>query len=167
MKCDICGACEAVVFIHQSNQGTRTELRLCAACAKNNGVDRLDGDVSASLSKLLSAAITAKEAEAKGAEAKRICPRCASLVSDIRKRGLVGCASCWLVLAADEGSGGEVPFRAHVGRLPSRVAARLAAEEAAARLKHQLAAALKAEDYETAARCRDRIRDLEVGGAGA
>ena len=158
MKCDICGDREAVVFVHQSSRGTKTELRLCAVCAKSRGIDRLDGDVSASLSRLLSAVAPDGEDEAKPRGEGRRCPRCGSLVSDIRKRGLAGCASCWSVLA-DTAS---ASFHPHSGRLPGRVAARRAAAEDLAKLKILLAAAVKAEDYETAARCRDRIR--EFGG---
>jgi protein arginine kinase activator len=160
MKCDICGDREAVVFVHQSSRGTKTELRLCADCAKSRGIDRLDGDVSASLSKLLSAVSPGREGAAQRDEGRR-CPRCGSPVADIRKRGLASCASCWSVLAETA----SASFRPHAGRLPLRVAARRAAAEDLAKLKVLLAAAVKAEDYETAARCRDRIREL--GGDAA
>jgi protein arginine kinase activator len=164
MKCDICGTREAVIFVHQSSHRAKTELRLCTVCAKDRGVDRLDGDVSASLSKLLAAVAEVRKPETQKKPLPKSCPRCGSSLAEVRKRGLAGCAGCWEALGDALKNSVEPAFRVHAGRLPPRVAERRAAEEDATRLKMLLAAAIKAEDYETAARCRDRIRELEEGG---
>lgn len=160
MKCEMCGNRNAVVFVQQIIGDTRSEMRLCAECAKERGL-RGDGDIAQSVAKLLAAVPPSRNAE-KEREGKA-CPVCGLSTAEARKNGSAGCPSCWDLFAVDlfRKVYKDVPRRRHVGRLPVRLEDHRSSILELAQAKERLESALKAEDYETAARCRDRIRVLE------
>jgi protein arginine kinase activator len=86
----------------------------------------------------------------------------------IRKREKIGCAECYSIFSE------EIHFllekmglrTVHRGKLPKRLSAYKRFFIDAAKLKEGLEEALKREDYEKAARIRDRIRELEKSSEG-
>jgi len=148
-----------VVFVQQMNGGVRSEIRLCSECAKERGLDK-DGDLAQSLAKLI-ASLPAPKTQAAAAPAS--CPACGTSFEDIKKNAVAGCPSCWESFGAEllrkqyKDSG----KRKHRGRLPARMEALRAREDELKAVKLRLSRAVAAEDYETAARCRDRILELE------
>lgn len=151
LQCSLCAEA-ATVHLSQVVGGKVTKVHLCEACAGKGGA------VDPAVFQLADAL----QAPAPAAEVT--CPRCGFTDVDFRKRGRLGCPSCW------ETFGGTLsPLLrkvqaevAHVGRAPAGVPAlgRLRQRLAAARAA--LAAAVAAEDYEQAAKSRDEIAALEA-----
>ena len=176
MKCDMCREREAVVFVHQVANSGKTELRLCARCAKDHGVHALDGNIAESLGKLL-AALPAKGNGGKPTvpSSAAACSRCGISLGDIKKRRTAGCPKCWEHFPEQllEGGAGlikgpsaDVAGRRHKGRLSIRAERAAAAERERTLLSVQLEAAVSAEAYEEAAALRDALRRLDSKDAG-
>jgi protein arginine kinase activator len=160
MKCEACGLRPAVIFVQQIRGDSRVELRLCAECAKERGIDK-DGNLAASLARLM-AAIPDKGSAAEPVP-PRVCPECGSTAEDIRRTGTAGCRTCWEVFSAEllriaYPKPGKLR---HAGRLPAQLETYRTVLLDLAGVREHLRTALEAEDYETAAACRDRIRELE------
>lgn len=162
MKCEVCGQRTAVIFVQQIRGESRSEIRLCAECAKERGLDK-DGDLSASLAKILSNLPEVKKDEKPSA--KKVCPVCGTSAEDIKKNGCAGCRKCWELFATEllRRTYANVGKLRHVGRLPAGLESYRSVLMDLAGAREKLRAALEAEDYETAASCRDRIRELENG----
>jgi protein arginine kinase activator len=149
-----CSLCAEVATVHLSQVvgGKVTKVHLCEACAGKGGA------VDPAVFQLADAL------QAPGPAAELTCPHCGFTDVDFRKRGRLGCPSCW------ETFGGVLsplllkvqPEVAHVGRAPAGTAplGRLRHQLAAARAA--LAAAIATEDYEQAAKSRDEIAALEA-----
>ncbi|HCM25469.1 MAG: hypothetical protein A2Z99_11025 [Treponema sp. GWB1_62_6] len=175
MKCDLCGRRDAVVYVKRVVLGAEKEARLCAECAANIEPDRTDGDVSRALSRLVDGVAgrhTGTASSSSGSpgygNGDRRCPRCGSGLEEMLKKGEAGCSACWKAFGTEfevlrsRASGERTKtVRTWQGRLPQILAARRAALAEIAGTRLRLQAAVDAEDYETAARCRDRLRELE------
>ncbi|MFA6506018.1 MAG: UvrB/UvrC motif-containing protein [Treponemataceae bacterium] len=163
MKCEICGNRNAVVFVQQINGDSRSEIRLCAECAKERGL-KGDGDIAQSVAKLLATVSGTKKTEKEIEE--KVCAICGMTLVDARKNGYAGCPSCWDQFAVEllRKTYKDAQKRRHAGRLPVRLEEYRATVQELIRTREKLAASLQAEDYETAARCRDRLQALENRG---
>ena len=96
------------------------------------------------------------------------CPECGHTFNDFKSTGLLGCAACYRAFAATVGPviershGGASQ---HVGRKPSRADAVAERTGLLQQLSRELEEAVAAEQYERAARLRDRIRELRPAPA--
>ncbi len=166
MKCDMCGNERAVVFVQQTDGDSRDELRLCSECAKSRGLTRFEGELPFSVKDLfenLPDQVSTKQSEK---TLGPVCPGCSSRLSDLKTAGRAGCAICYETFADELYSrhgGGKKPPR-HVGRIGVMKAGRVAPGNDVPILRERLRLALAAEDFETAALCRDRIFKLEISG---
>jgi protein arginine kinase activator len=195
MKCDQCDL-EATVHELRVVGGKKVERHLCEKCARKQGiaVQPQAVPVAEMLEKIIQQQVTMPKAQAGPVAARAsICPACGTTYAQFRETGLLGCPECY---RAFEGQLGPLLERAHEGgsihsgRAPKRASEgspRVAAhpeiaraakaeaqqaspEAAAARvsaLRKQLDEAVKAEQYEKAAKLRDELRKLEAGGADA
>ena len=180
MKCDQCGQREAVVYVRKVSGGAGNEARLCAECAATREHGKADGDVALALSRLVNTVAAARLPAgefspelAEGETASRRCPCCGALLEEMLESGHAGCAACWSAFGAEfdalreqgqDPKGGnprvEPPYP-FPGFLPRRLAERRSALAEIDVARRLLQAAVDSEDYETAARCRDRLRELE------
>lgn len=150
IKCSLCAEV-ATVHLSQVVQGKVTKVHLCEACAQKGGA------TNPAVFQLADALIAPAAAPA------LVCPCCGFTDIDFRKRGRLGCPSCWEVFG--EALGGLLAKvqhdSGHVGRAPVGTAptGQLRLRLTAARQK--MAAAIESEDYEAAARLRDEIAGLE------
>lgn len=171
MKCEICGARKAVIHIQQVIGKERIDLHLCEECAVERGiVDTTDSGrgegagrdqrIDLSISSLLNGLVDIRSL--KGSQGK-VCPQCGSTWELIRKREKMGCAECYASFSR------EIRFLlekmglrgSHRGKLPRRLRTYKKYLVDVVKLKEGLKEALKREDYEKAARLRDRIEQLE------
>jgi protein arginine kinase len=162
MICAICGEREAVVFMRRSAGDAQGELRLCGECARARGLSVGKGQIELRLEDLISEAARAPEAPSLA------CPGCGSSLESIHAEGRLGCPRCAATFRHEL----EKFFRARSrppyyrpGRLspPSPQAGQA---EILARTQVLLDAALRSEDYEEAARLRDKLAALARPGAG-
>ena len=99
----------------------------------------------------------------KSLHSEKKCPTCHATYGEIAKSGKVGCAECYSTFANElEGFIHSIHgTTSHAGAVPARQRALQMRAEQIQRLKNELASAVGREDYESAARLRDEIRELE------
>jgi protein arginine kinase activator len=196
MKCDQCDL-EATVHELRVVGGKKVERHLCEKCARKQGiaVQPQAMPVAEMLEKIIQQQVSIPKVQPGTAGPARasVCPACGTTYAQFRESGLLGCPDCY---RAFEGQLGPLLERAHEGgsmhsgRAPKRASAgaprttthpeiaraakaqaqQNSPEAAAARLaalRKQLEDAVKAEQYEKAAKLRDELRKLEPGSADA
>ena len=134
------------------------KVNLCESCSKDKGVTDPTGFALADLLLGLGAA---QEMERGGATQK--CPVCGFGQADFKKTGRLGCATCYETFAE-----GLAPLLkgmhkgvAHVGKAPGHLAISLERESRLRDLQSDLDLAIKSENYESAAKIRDLMRESE------
>lgn len=169
MLCDICGKNQATVHLTEIIDDKMTELHLCEDCAQKKSsqmethfglADLLAGlaDLGTQFNK------TTKETKVK-------CPRCGLTYEDFKKVGRLGCGECYSVfkdsllplLKRIHGS------TQHYGKAPKKiqkvektaVKTTVKAKNELQELREQLQKAIELEEFEEAARLRDKIREIE------
>ncbi len=100
---------------------------------------------------------------AKGPKQVKSCPNCGLVFASIRQNGLLGCAECYRAFEAEltglieqAQAGGNF----HCGRSPRNCRDAAARLELRSRLAKELDEAVAAEQYERAAKLRDRLLHL-------
>lgn len=161
MTCELCKNKHATIHITEIIQGDKREFHICSECARKQG---LTHKVQLSLTELLpGVGIKLKKP---GRREKNVrCPNCGLDLKTLRHRVRLGCPhdlevfKNWLE-----------PFiervhqnRQHVGKIPGNVDQHRKREARLLRLKRELDEAVRREDFEKAARLRDRIREFESG----
>jgi protein arginine kinase activator len=176
--CDDCKAREANVHLtHVGEDGAET-FHLCEECARERGVPIPDSDI---IMKGLEALVGAMGAEASvgnvkvtakpkvsegvgpaAAEEDIVCRNCGMKFSEFRSGGRLGCAECYdsfethidRILVQIHGASG------HKGKRYGKSALRRGGRAGLERLRRELDAAVRAEQFEQAAVIRDEIRSL-------
>jgi protein arginine kinase activator len=162
MKCDVCKETDAKVHLTQIISGTMQKIDLCEACAKAKGVSDPTGF---SLTDLLlglgqeetQSAVTGVT----GTDTK--CAGCGMTQADFKKSGRLGCSQCYETF-----SEGLAPLlkgmhkgEQHVGKIPAGQTDDQAYTDRLKAIRRELEHAVKAENFESAAELRDRIKKLE------
>jgi protein arginine kinase activator len=157
MQCEICKTMEANVHLKQVCNGIIREVHVCQDCAAKHG---FDAQSQMSLTDFLfGMAGTQQDVMLPGDE--KACPACHARWVDFKKSSRLGCAVCYTTFSAELGPALASMHKkdTHVGKVP----ARLAHTVEAASLKRALNDAVAAQNFEEAARVRDRLKDLETG----
>lgn len=179
MMCDKCGIREANIRYTEVFNGVKTEHNLCAQCAKEMDLAPcsawFEGDFP--IEKVLSSLLGLTDASInQNSKSDVICPTCGTTYEEFIKNSRFGCADCYHVF--DPLLGEKIKKlqdnSTHTGKHPkiqpkARTLAKvsgsgelsLSTDEQINQLKRQLEAALLEENYETAAACRDKIRNLK------
>lgn len=157
-----CDHCDQPAVVHETiiNGGIAKEVHLCEMHAAEFGYGPgapPGGPVP------VTALLTAFVAAPASATSVRGCPGCGTTLGQIRQTGSLGCPDCYTTFAgplapiverAQAGAAG------HVGRAPTAASAREAQVALRAKLVRELEEAVASEQYERAARIRDRIHEL-------
>ena len=175
MQCEICKTRTATVHLTEIVDGQRTESHLCQSCAQKEGITIKS---QLSLNELLSSLIAAHQQtdEQLTDEGRTSCPVCGMTMEMFRKNALLGCPNDYEVFGK---SLGQIIEKAHDGNLthkgkipagatPPVLCSDAAKEEEKIKteneietLKKQLEKAVRDEDYELAAKLRDRLKALQ------
>ena len=182
----VCESCQeklATVHLTEIVQKAKRELHLCEGCAQARGVV-MGGTPAVEPAPQPAASEPAPAKSGKPLSVKELfaglenpasvggsskresvsCPDCGIGLDEFRTSGRLGCARDYDHFRAEleplleriHGAG------RHVGRVPDRLAARLAVAEQVELYQRDLAAAVEREAYEEAARLRDKIQELEA-----
>jgi len=164
MLCQACKKNEATIHLTEISDGNRLEMHLCQNCALEQGITaKSQMSLNELLSSLLAAA-PSDDAMRDESAADVVCPNCGETLDQFRKDALLGCPNDYqvfekvlapLIEKAHDGA------TAHKGKVPAGAPADTVKQTKMLALKQELAEAVKAEDYETAAILRDRISQLE------
>jgi len=160
--CQICGQREATFHLKEMINGEARELHLCEICAREKGLLNESFFMpDFSLSNLMTG-LSGFEVPFIEEKEER-CSECGLTYEEIRKRGKIGCSSCYQtfreyiipLLERIHGKG------YHSGKAPREK--RMADEktEQVYKLRRELDKAVREERYEEAAKIRDEIRKLE------
>jgi protein arginine kinase activator len=162
MKCEICGLKDAVIHIRQIQKDLMHELHICEECAQEKGLIR-EEDSELPIANLLSGLLEGKDMTG-AVEVKDACPRCGMKASEFRKQGKLGCPECFVAFEKDVKSiVSQMAARPrHSGKLPLSLASEHASSAEAENMREELKEAIEREDYELAARLRDKLRESEA-----
>ncbi|MBU6366635.1 MAG: UvrB/UvrC motif-containing protein [Gemmatimonadetes bacterium] len=161
MLCDSCKERDAEVHLTRIVDNAVTQLHLCEACARAQGVETTVAVPKHPLGDILQAV---QQGASAPAETTATCPFCQATARDFRATGRLGCPHCY---DAMEQSLRELLRRLHgssrhVGRRyeppPAHVVHKA---DSLHDLRDRLERAVAAEQFELAAELRDRIRVLE------
>lgn len=160
MICDVCKNQQATVFLTQIVEGKMQKVNLCEACSKEKGVTDPTGF---QLADLLLGLGAAQEIERGGGSQK--CTVCGFSHADFKKTGRLGCSSCYETFGEGLGSllKGMHKGTSHSGKVPSRLLRSIERESHLKTLQRELRKAVSEENYESAAKIRDQIRQFDVG----
>jgi len=154
----ICQRCqnEASVHLTERVDGRRRELHLCVPCARKAGLVLPETPPDLGLDSVVQTLIAKHVGELVGELAELSCPDCGLRYMDFRVGGRLGCPQDYHVF-----NRGLLPLLQRFHGATRHVGKRARPRPEAAqrlRLRSRLREAVALEDYEEAARLRDRIR---------
>ncbi|MFA4991972.1 MAG: UvrB/UvrC motif-containing protein [Candidatus Omnitrophota bacterium] len=165
MMCDICSKNQATVHLTEIIDDQITEMHLCEECAQKKGAQM---ESHFGLSDLLAglADLGTQFNSKTKSEAKIKCPKCGLTYEDFRKVGRLGCGECYSAFKDS-----LVPLLKrihgsiqHYGKSPKKAVKVTKVKNELQELKDRLQKAVQNEEFEEAARLRDRIKDFEKKG---
>ncbi|MEE9369847.1 MAG: UvrB/UvrC motif-containing protein [Sedimentisphaerales bacterium] len=164
MYCQICQKNEATIHLTEINDGVRTEMHLCEHCAQEEGIAiKSHLPINELLANLLATQPLGDELFG-GSEQDVICPHCGFTLDQFTKKAVLGCPYDYdvfeksllpLIERAHDGK------TTHCGKVPSKATKDTKKQVELMTLQQQLEAAVKSEDYELAAKLRDKIKQFE------
>ena len=162
MQCDVCQKKKATVHLTEIVDEQMTEMHLCEDCAREKSVQM---EQQFGLADLL-AGLSDFGKQLKGTEKIRLkCPHCGLTYEDFRKLGRLGCSECY---SAFKEHLGALLKKIHgsnfyPGKTPIKIVSATGKKKGNAlqELREHLQNAIQGENFEEAARLRDKIRELE------
>lgn len=165
MNCQICNRNEATIHLTEITNGLRTEMHICQHCAADQQISiKSQVSVNELLTNLL--ASQPLDDELLGpSDQKASCPYCGFTLSAFGKQAVLGCpydyevfekALMPLIKKAHDGR------TVHCGKVPSTVTPDAKKRIELLNMQQQLDRAIQNEDYETAAKLRDKIAKREA-----
>ncbi len=163
MVCDLCKKNEAIVHYAEIVEGQMKKMNLCEPCAVEKGVGIHS---SFSIGDLL-AGLTDSPSKTKDPYENETCPKCKMSYKEFKKKGRLGCSHCYETFQKALTPLLEAIHKseAHVGKIPPTAQEDLESMNKLQKLKEELAAAIRKEDFERAAKLRDEIKKQEQSGA--
>jgi len=163
MKCQNCAATEATVHIKEVKNDQVRELHLCESCAREKGFHTMVDQGKLSLASQFIWMAENLYPDAAGAGPVQ-CTRCGMRFSEFLQIGRLGCPNCYKdfgrhlkqVLRRAHGS------VRHTGKVPGHPDESSERRALLQKLREDLERAIEREEYEQAARLRDRIREIEA-----
>jgi protein arginine kinase activator len=161
MQCSVCKEKPATVFLTHIENDKMHKVNLCEDCAKTKGVDNPTTFSLADADLLLGLGAAQEITQTPGGVDLK-CPRCGFSQADFKKSGRLGCPECYQVFA--EGLEGLLKTMhkgtRHVGKSPEVLRQSRDNAEKLKSLQKKLAKAIESEDFESAAKVRDELKEL-------
>lgn len=163
MLCEKCKKNQASVHVHQIVNGVKTERHLCTECSITPDMPiSFDNLFHGFLDSILSMAVNHQDSPQAAATAIQ-CVNCGMTYDLFKASGKLGCAECYSTFANEleallKNVQGSIR---HEGKFPQRSGVLLRQKRESDRLRVLLSKAIEDENYEEAARLRDRIRAME------
>jgi protein arginine kinase activator len=165
MKCDLCNK-PAVVHEVTVRSGVKKEVHLCEHHAREAGIT-MPGQQP--INQLLTQFVIAQSGKP-AKTANKVCSGCGLSFAQFRQTGRVGCADCYrsfenelspLIERAQNGG------NHHTGKTPRRAGTSIDRQLLIQRLVKELDHAVAAEQYERAAKLRDRLSSMDIQTRGS
>ncbi|MBI4778558.1 UvrB/UvrC motif-containing protein [Candidatus Desantisbacteria bacterium] len=172
MRCEMCKQNEATVFFQQIINDKQTEFHLCEKCAHEKGVLMMS---QISIANLLGGLVEPEKITSQEVELR--CKNCGLNYPSFCERGKFGCSECYQAFSQKL----STIFRKihgstkHTGKRPTALAVSSPAGSPKVepkdvlpscgdeinKLRQELQAAIKTEEFEKAAELRDKIKAME------
>lgn len=164
MQCQVCKKNTATIHLTELIDGDRFESHLCESCAVQQGI-KVHSQIP--LNELLDNLLSEKsdsDKKATGVSDKRLCSQCGMTLEKIRAEGILGCPQDYEIFERDlmpllkkvQGS-----KTIHTGKVPTGASSKTKLQATLLKLKKELQDALQCENYETAARLRDEMKEVK------
>ncbi|MDO5311271.1 MAG: UvrB/UvrC motif-containing protein [Clostridia bacterium] len=167
MKCQKCGKREATTHMTKIINGYKEEMHLCSECAAESAEYKsMKSDMNVGIGDFLLGIIGGnknKQAAGLSEHNSDVCPTCHMTYADFLNTGKLGCGDCYTAFESRL----MRPIRQihgtceHVGKVPVRGGGGVVLSKKISKLEEQLNAAVLKQDFETAAKLRDEIKDLK------
>ncbi len=164
MQCQECGKRPATLHFTKIVGGEKTELHICESCARERGEFVPGTPGGFSIHNLLSGLLDFEQSGAGAARPATLkCETCGMTYAQFSKIGRFGCSDCYkhfddkLDPLLKRVHGNTV----HMGKVPKRAGGKVRARREIDRLKREMQSRIEREDFESAARLRDQIKELE------
>ena len=156
MKCHHCDS-QATVHLTQIINGQMHKMDLCEACAQEKGVTNPD---NLSIGNLLDE----NPSKVDASTASMTCESCGTTHQDFKKGGRLGCEACYHVFCfvLEPLLDGMHAGVKHLGKVPSRSVKKKSDDDSEELLSKELKKAVEEENYEKAAKLRDRLKKLQA-----
>jgi protein arginine kinase activator len=156
MKCHHCES-QATVHLTQIINGQMHKMDLCEACAQEKGVTNPD---NLSIGNLLDE----NPSKVDASTALMTCESCGTTHQDFKKGGRLGCEACYHVFrpVLEPLLDGMHAGVKHLGKVPSRSVKKKSDDDSEELLSKELKKAVEEENYEKAAKLRDRLKKLQA-----
>ncbi len=156
-----CGVSEGVIEIRHTAGGKNHVVHLCEVCSRERGIHpepRREPDINELYSTLLSG----RSVDRRSREAEE-CVRCGTTSADVRRSRQLGCPECYSTFALSVARliGRSGKLTQHQGRLPRSLQTFRTLIVDRENLKSELKSALAEENFEHAARIRDRLARMD------
>ncbi len=162
MLCELCKKKEATIHLTQVLDGSVKKVHMCEECSEKSG---FDAQGPTSITDILlgmggEGGLTIGTQKSLG----RSCPKCQMKLSSFKKSGRFGCPDCYDAFKDELAPLLKVMHRkdVHIGKIPSRESAMVQRSAELSSLEKELNDAVKTENYEEAARIRDRIKECKL-----
>lgn len=163
MLCERCQKRPAVVHYTQIINNQKTEMHLCEVCASELQSQAYVFSPQFSLQNFLSGLLTSDFGGTLSQTSGYKCEYCGMPEENFVQSGLLGCSNCYRsfenrlknVLKRIQGT------NMHTGKVPHRIGGNARINKEIRTLKAKLEEAVLKEEFENAAKIRDRIRELE------
>ena len=164
MQCQICNKHDATIHLTEIADGIRTEMHICEHCAAEQDIAvKSHIPINELLSNLL--AVQPSDDELSGpSKQEQVCPNCGLTLTQFRKEGVLGCPYDYQVFEKslqpliEKAHNGKTT---HCGKIPLKEPQDTKKQMELLNLRQQLEAAVQGEDYELAAKLRDKINQSE------
>lgn len=173
MKCDFCHVNEAAIHLIKIQDGKVERINICRECAEDfSFLD--DGDFYNNFSRILYKFFNRDSSDIISRTDNKVwkklnisrnlkCPYCGIDLKTIKKTGKAGCGYCYSelkhvlfpIIKSIQGS------LENKGKIPFNTTRKIKLEKSLRDLKHKLQSEIIIENFEEAARIRDRIKKLE------
>jgi protein arginine kinase activator len=166
MLCQSCNERTATIHLTEITEGMRAETHLCEACAQKQGLAvKSQIPLNELLSTLLAAQTESQGGQAPAEAAADIrCPSCGMTFQTFLQKSQLGCPHDYKVF--------DEPLKAiiqkaqngharHRGKVPASAPVDTRDQIKLMNLRQQLEEAVRNEDYETAAKLRDMMENLQ------
>ena len=158
MLCQKCKKNEATAHYTEIINGKRQEMYLCSECAAKQNMN-----VFGDLPSLFGSMFFGEPKHRRLATGSvRSCPKCGMTLEEIADSGMLGCAECYNAFSEE-----LAPYltrihgrATHVGRIPKSAGGELKLRSELNEARESLKKAIDAQEFEQAAKLRDRIKEL-------
>ena len=167
MNCELCNQQPATVHVTEIQHVPSAEAKIirkhmCEGCARTLELPAAQIPVSKGAAEIWK--LLRQSAERARAEGSLVCPQCGMSLAEFRSKGRLGCPRDYEVFRAHLE---PLLLRVHnasrhTGRMPGEAEGSRQRSQHLSDLRAKLEAAIREEAYESAARLRDEIQELEA-----